>query len=105
MNGLNNLHIDLGEAVLDSGTYTFKQDIERAINQATSITMSGIALADNTFNAVPAWYTPESKFLFYGNGMNHFTVSGNTLTIPESVLKSLLSRERAPWVGDMGRMI
>ena len=82
MNGLNNLHIDLREAVLSSGVYTFGHNVEKAINQATSITMSGIALANNTFNAVPAWYTPESKFLFYGNGMNYFAVSGNTLTIP-----------------------
>lgn len=78
-----NLHISLSDAELDDGVYTFKQDIEKAISQATSITMSGITLADNTFNAVPAWYTPESKFLFYGNGANYFAVSGNTLAIPE----------------------
>lgn len=74
------LHIDLNEASVSSGVYTFNHNIEMSIKKATGITLSGLYSSSKTYNAMPAWYLVEDKKLYVGTGAHYFTVSDNRLT-------------------------
>lgn len=73
------LNVNLSEASVSSSTYTFEHNIEKAINAATHITVSGLVQSSKTYNAMPAWYNVTDKKLHVGTGTHYFSVDGNTL--------------------------
>ena len=78
--GISMLGIDLSQATVSSSTYTFEHNIEKAINVATHITVSGLVQSSKTYNAMPAWYNVTDKKLYIGTGQHYFVVNGITLT-------------------------
>lgn len=78
--GISMFAIDLTRASVSSNTYTFDYNIEKAINAATHITLSGLVQSSKTYNAMPAWYNVTDKKLFIGTGAHYFTANGNVLT-------------------------
>ena len=78
--GISMLSIELNRASVSSDTYTFDYNIEKAINVATHITLSGLVQSSKTLNAIPAWYNATEKKLVFGTSTHYFAVDGNVLT-------------------------
>lgn len=78
--GIAMLAVDLTQASVSSSTYTFENNIEKAINAATHITVCGLVESSKTYNSMPAWYNTTDKRLLIGTGAHYFAVDGNTLT-------------------------
>lgn len=75
-----NLHINLKDSVKNSSAYVFGFNIERSIETATAITVSGLEQNSKTYRSMPAWYVKEDKKLYVGTGSHYFVVDGTTLT-------------------------
>lgn len=78
--GISMLAIDLSQASVSSSTYTFDNNVEKAVNAATHITVCGLVQSSKTYNAMPAWYNVTDKKLYIGTGTHYFAVDGMTLT-------------------------
>lgn len=75
------LTIDFSESTVSSMTNTFPENIEEALNIATSITLQNVQVSLVNHNAVPALYDTTNKRLYsLLTGDDYWAVDGNKLT-------------------------
>lgn len=75
------LTIDFSESTVSSMTNTFPENIEAALNIATSVTLQNVQTSLVNHNAVPAFYDTTNKKLYsLLTGDDYWAVNGNVLT-------------------------
>lgn len=75
------LSIDFSESTVSEMTNTFPENIEAALNVATSITLQNVQASLANHNAVPAFYDTTNKRLYsLLTGDDYWAVDGNKLT-------------------------
>lgn len=75
------LTIDFSESTVSSMTNTFPENIEEALNIATSVTLQNVQASLTNHNAVPALYDTTNKRLYsLLTGDDYWAVDGNALT-------------------------
>lgn len=75
------LTIDFSESTVSEMTNTFPENIEAALNVATSITLQNVQVSLANHNAVPAFYDSTNKRLYsLLTGDDYWAVNGNALT-------------------------
>ncbi len=75
------LSIDFSESTVSEMTNTFPENIEAALNIATSITLQNVQASLANHNAVPAFYDTTNKRLYsLLTGNDYWAVDGNKLT-------------------------
>lgn len=75
------LTIDFSESTVSEMTNTFPENIEAALNVATSITLQNVQASLANHNAVPAFYDATNKRLYsLLTGNDYWAVNGNALT-------------------------
>lgn len=75
------LTIDFSESTVSEMTNTFSENIEAALNVATSITLQNVQVSLANHNAVPAFYDTTNKRLYsLLTGDDYWAVNGNALT-------------------------
>lgn len=75
------LSIDFSESTVSEMTNTFPENIEAALNVATSITLQNVQASLVNHNAVPAFYDTTNKRLYsLLTGDDYWAVDGNKLT-------------------------
>lgn len=79
--GVTNFSLDMADSTISELSNIFPYNVEKALVQATSITMQNINLAEVYYQAVPAWYNKTQKRLYAANISGHYwAVDGNKLT-------------------------
>lgn len=79
--GQNNLSIDLFNSIELNGVFTFRENVEKAIATATSITVQNVHVSTSYITAVPAWYDISTKKLYTAvSGEHYYAVNGMVLT-------------------------
>lgn len=77
----NNLSIDLFSSIELNGVFTFRENVEKAIATATSITVQNVHVSTSYLTSVPAWYNISTKKLYTAiSGEHYYAVNGKTLT-------------------------
>lgn len=75
------LTIDFSESTVSSMTNTFPENIEEALNIATSVTLQNVQASLANHTAVPAFYDATNKKLYsLLTGDDYWAVDGNKLT-------------------------
>lgn len=75
------LSIDFSESTVSEMTNTFPENIEAALNVATSVTLQNVQASLANHNAVPAFYDTTNKRLYsLLTGDDYWAVDGNKLT-------------------------
>ena len=75
------LSIDFSESTISSMTNIFPENIEAALNMATTITLQNVQASSANHNAVPAYYDTTNKKLYsLLTGDDYWAVDGNALT-------------------------
>lgn len=75
------LTIDFSESTISSMTNIFPENIEAALNMATSVTLHNVQASLANHNAVPAFYDITNKKLYsLLTGDDYWAVDGNKLT-------------------------
>lgn len=75
------LTIDFSESTVSEMTNTFPENIEAALNVATSITLQNVQASLANHNAVPAFYDTTNKRLYsLLTGDDYWAVNNNALT-------------------------
>lgn len=73
--------LDMSDSTVSELSNVFPFNVESALNQATTITISNINLSEVYYMAVPAWYDRTNKRLYAANISEHYwAVDGNALT-------------------------
>lgn len=79
--GLNNFSLDMSASTVSELSNVFPFDVEKAIADATAITIQNINLAEVYYDAVPAWYDKTNKRLYATVISGHYwAVDGKSLT-------------------------
>lgn len=79
--GINMFSLDMAASTVSELSNVFPFNVEKALNQATAITVQNINLAEVYYQAVPAWYDKTNKRLYAANISGHYwAVNGATLT-------------------------
>lgn len=77
----NNLSIDLFQSIESNGTFTFRENVEKAIATATSIVVQNVHVSTSYITSVPAWYDISTKKLYTAvSGEHYYAVNGYVLT-------------------------
>lgn len=75
------LTIDFSESTVSEMTNTFPENIEDALNVATSVTLQNVQASLANHNAVPAFYDTTNKRLYsLLTGNDYWAVNNNKLT-------------------------
>ena len=75
------LTIDMAKSTVVELSNQFDYNVEKALLDATSITIQNINLAEVYYQAVPAWYNRTQKRLYSAvTSTNYWAVDGNKLT-------------------------
>ena len=75
------LTIDMAKSTVVELSNQFDYNVEKALLEATSITIQNINLAEVYYQAVPAWYNRTQKRLYSAvTSTNYWAVDGNKLT-------------------------
>lgn len=75
------LTIDFSESTVSEMTNTFPENIEAALNVATSVTLQNVQASLANHNAVPAFYDSTNKRLYsLLTGNDYWAVNSNELT-------------------------
>lgn len=75
------LTIDFSESTVSEMTNTFSENIEAALNVATSVTLQNVQASLANHNAVPAFYDSTNKRLYsLLTGNDYWAVNNNALT-------------------------
>ena len=75
------LSIDFSESTVSEMTNVFQENIEAALNVATSIALQNVQASLANHNAVPAFYDTTNKRLYsLLTGDDYWAVDGNKLT-------------------------
>lgn len=79
--GITLYSLDMALSTVSELSNVFPFNVEKALIQATGITIQNINLAEVYYDSVPAWYDKTNKRLYAANISGHYwAVSGNTLT-------------------------
>lgn len=79
--GITMYSLDMSASTVSELSNIFPFNVEKALNQATAITIQNINLAEVYYQAVPGWYDKTNKRLYAANISGHYwAVSGATLT-------------------------
>lgn len=75
------LTIDMAKSTVVELSNQFDYNVEKALLDATSITIQNINLAEVYYQGVPAWYNRTQKRLYSAVTSTHYwAVDGNKLT-------------------------
>ena len=75
------LTIDMAKSTVVELSNQFDYNVEKALLDATSITIQNINLAEVYYQAAPAWYNRTQKRLYSAvTSTNYWAVDGNKLT-------------------------
>lgn len=73
--------INFADSIISELSNVFSYDVEKALNQASRISLQNINLAEVYYMAVPAWYDRTGKKLYSAITSSHYwAVDGNKLT-------------------------
>lgn len=77
-----NYSLDMAQSTVSEMSNVFPFNVEKGIQDATSITMQNINLAETYYQAVPAYFDSTNKRLYSSvtGADGYWTVSDNTLT-------------------------
>lgn len=79
--GITLYSLDMAVSTVSELSNVFPFNVEKALNQATAITIQNINLSEVYYDSVPAWYNKTNKRLYAANISGHYwAVNGNTLT-------------------------
>ena len=79
--GIIMFSLDMSVSTVSELSNVFPFNVEKALAQATSVTIQNINLAEVYYTAVPAWYDKTNKRLYAANISGHYwAVDGTTLT-------------------------
>lgn len=77
----NNYSLDMSKSTVSELSNVFPFNVEKALLQATSVTVQNINLAEVYYQAVPGWYDRTNKRLYSSVTSSHYwAVNGGTLT-------------------------
>ena len=77
----NQMSIDMSQSTISELANVFPYNVEKALAQATSISIQNINLSETYYSAVPGWYDRTNKRLYAANISGHYwAVSGKILT-------------------------
>lgn len=73
--------LDFAESTVSSMTNTFEENVEAALEVATSVTLQNVTASLVYYMAVPAWYDRTNKRLYSAlTGNDYWAVDGKNLT-------------------------
>lgn len=76
-----NYSLDMTMSTVSEMSNVFPFNVEKGLQDATSITIQNINLAEVYYQAVPAYYDATNKYLYSAvTGANYWVVDGDTLT-------------------------
>lgn len=76
-----NYSLDMAMSTVSEMSNVFPFNVEKGLQDATSITIQNINLSEVYYQAVPAYYDATNKYLYSAvTGANYWEVEGDTLT-------------------------